>query len=279
MTDYAGLFSLHGRRACVIGAGSGIGREIAQGLAAWGADVVCADRDLDAARETSSLCRAQRSRTRDEGESARGNSEAAPESSAELIDVTARDQIREAPERFGHPQILVHTAAMNVRRRILDYTDDELENVTALNLTGTFRVLRAFGGSMVERGRGSMVFLSSIRARVVEPGQGVYGATKAGLESLMRSAASEFSSSGVRVNAIAPGVVTTPLTQQVQNNPEWFRNYAAQSALGRWSEPSELVGAAVYLTSDAASYVTGSVLAVDGGWTAIDGGTSELHIP
>lgn len=262
MVQYSRLFSVQGQRACVIGAGSGIGREIAQGLAAWGADVVCADRDVDAARETSSLCRALR-----------------PLSAAEYIDVTDPEQVREAPERFGHPQILVHTAAMNVRRRILDYTDDELEKVTSLNLTGTFRVLQAFGGSMVERGRGSMVFLSSIRARVVEPGQGVYGATKAGLESLVRSAASEFSTRGVRVNAIAPGVVTTPLTQQVQSDPGWFRNYAAQSALGRWAEPSELVGAAVYLASDAASYVTGSVLAVDGGWTAIDGGTSELHTP
>lgn len=279
MTDYAGLFALQDRRACVIGAGSGIGREIARGLTAWGADVVCADRDLDAARETSSLCRTQRSRGSTHDGSTCDDAEAASESSAEPIDVTDPVQVRDAPERFGHPQILVHTAAMNVRRRILDCTDDELENVTALNLTATFRVLQAFGRSMVERGRGSMVFLSSIRARVVEPGQGVYGATKAGLESFVRSAASEFSPHGVRVNAIAPGVVTTPLTQQVQNDPGWFRSYAAQSALGRWSEPSELVGAAVYLASDAASYVTGSVLAVDGGWTAVDGGTSGLHIP
>lgn len=271
-TDYGRLFRLDGRTAVVIGAGSGIGRETAQGLAASGARVVCADRDLRAAEATARLCREQAA-----GGPA-GTAAAGP-AGAEELDVTDASAVAEAPARFGHPEILVHTAAMNVRRGILDYTQEDFDAVVGLNLTATFSVLRAFGDSMTRHGRGSMVFLSSIRARVVEPGQGVYGATKAALESLVRSAASEFSPRGVRVNALSPGVVTTPLTRQVRDDPEWYRRYASQSAMGRWADPSEMVGAAVYLSSPAASYVTGTVLSVDGGWTAVDGAAPPAPAP
>ncbi|TVT42087.1 SDR family oxidoreductase, partial [Amycolatopsis rhizosphaerae] len=118
---------------------------------------------------------------------------------------------------------------------------------------------------------GSIIAFSSIRGTTVEPGQGPYAATKAGLVQLLRTAAAEFGPSGVRVNAIAPGVVETPLTAQIKASPEWYAAYAGKSALGRWARAEELAGAVVYLASDAASFVTGSVLAVDGGWTAVDG--------
>jgi NAD(P)-dependent dehydrogenase (short-subunit alcohol dehydrogenase family) len=99
----------------------------------------------------------------------------------------------------------------------------------------------------------------------------VYAATKAGLLQLMRTAAAELGPQGVRCNVIAPGVVETPLTTQIRNVPDWYDAYAAKSALGRWAKPEELAGAVVYLASDASSFVTGSQLLVDGGWTAIDG--------
>jgi NAD(P)-dependent dehydrogenase (short-subunit alcohol dehydrogenase family) len=124
---------------------------------------------------------------------------------------------------------------------------------------------------MAERGRGSIIGFSSIRAVTVEPGQGVYAATKAGLVQLLRTAAAELGPSGVRVNAIAPGIVDTPLTAQIRTVPAWAEAYASKSALGRWSRPDELAGAVVYLASDASSFVTGTQLFVDGGWTAIDG--------
>jgi NAD(P)-dependent dehydrogenase (short-subunit alcohol dehydrogenase family) len=99
----------------------------------------------------------------------------------------------------------------------------------------------------------------------------VYAATKAGLVQLLRVAAAELGPSGVRVNAVAPGVVETPLTRQITANEAWYGAYAAKSALGRWAQPAELAGAVVFLASDAASFVTGSLLVVDGGWTAVDG--------
>jgi NAD(P)-dependent dehydrogenase (short-subunit alcohol dehydrogenase family) len=124
---------------------------------------------------------------------------------------------------------------------------------------------------MVERGSGSIIVFSSVRGQVVEPGQSVYAATKAGAIQLVKTAAAEFGEAGVRVNAIAPGVVETPLTAQIKADPDWYRAYATKGALGRWSKPSELAGAVVFLASEAASYVTGSTLMVDGGWTAVDG--------
>jgi NAD(P)-dependent dehydrogenase (short-subunit alcohol dehydrogenase family) len=247
--DYARLFRLDGRRAVVVGAGSGIGRESALALAAHGAEVVCADRDADAAAATAADCRG----------------------TAYPLDVLDRAAVRQAAEDLGAVDVLVFTAATNVRKRLLDYSDAEFDRVVDLNLRASFDLIRAFGRGMAGRGRGSVIGFTSIRAVTVEPGQGVYAATKAGLVQLLRTAAAELGPQGVRVNAVAPGVVETPLTAQIRADPEWHAAYAAKSALGRWAQPEELAGAVVYLASDAASFVTGSVLTVDGGWTAVDG--------
>jgi NAD(P)-dependent dehydrogenase (short-subunit alcohol dehydrogenase family) len=113
--------------------------------------------------------------------------------------------------------------------------------------------------------------LSSIRSLVVEPGQSVYAMTKAGIVQLVRTAAAELGPKGVRVNAVAPGVVETPLTAPIKANASWYRAYAEKNVLKRWARAEELAGPTLFLLSDAASYVTGTVLFVDGGWTAADG--------
>lgn len=247
--DYAQMFRLDDRHAVVLGCG-GIGAEMVAGLAAQGARVSCLDKDLATADAAAAR---------------------APGGAAYPVDVLDEASVRGVAEQLGQVDVLVLTAAMNVRKRLLDYTAEEFDRVVDLNLRGTFTAVRAFAPQMVERGSGSIVVLTSIRAVTVEPGQGVYAATKAGAMQLVRTWAAELGPAGVRINAVAPGVVETPLTQQIRDQEDWGRAYAEKSALGRWARPEEMVGATCWLASDAASFVTGSQVMVDGGWTAIDG--------
>ncbi len=257
--DYGALFRLDGRLAVVVGGGSGIGRESALALAAQGARVVVADRDLAAAQETCGL-----------GEGLGGGPAGAGLTAYEL-DILDEAAIERAATELGAVDVLVVTAGVNVRKRLLDYSGAEFDRVVGLNLRAHFDLVRAFGRGMAQRGRGSIIAFSSMRAVLVEPGQGVYAATKAGLVQLLRTAAAELGPSGVRCNAIAPGVVDTPLTTQIRSDTAWADAYAQANALRRWAQPSELAGAVVFLASDASSYVTGSQLMVDAGWTAVDG--------
>ncbi|PXX55581.1 NAD(P)-dependent dehydrogenase (short-subunit alcohol dehydrogenase family) [Nocardia tenerifensis] len=249
--DYRAMFRLDGKRALVIGAGSGIGRESALALGALGARVTCADIDLAKAEETA------------------GGS--GSDSAATLLDVRDADAVAAAAAALPDLDVLVFTTGRNVRKRLFDYTTAEFDDVLDLNLRGAFHIIRAFGAGMVARGGGSIVGMSSIRSITVEPGQAVYAASKAALVQLIRGAAAEFGPAGVRVNAVAPGVVRTPLTDPIFAVPEWQAAYAAKSALGRWARPSEIAGAVAFLASDASSFITGSLLCVDGGWTAVDG--------
>ncbi len=251
--DYKDLFQLDGKTAVVIGAGSGIGRESARGLAAFGAYVVCADINKDAAEETAGMTG----------------------SVARTVDVSRTDEIRSLLESVvedrGRLDIVVLTPAINVRKPLTEYTDEEFDRVVTVNLRGTFAVLRESGRLMANNGGGSIIVFSSIRSQVVEPGQGVYAATKSGIVQLVRTLAAELGPKGVRVNAVAPGVVETPLTRPIKDRSEWYQAYAEKSVFKRWAGPDEMVGAVIYLSSGASSYVTGSVLFVDGGWTAADG--------
>lgn len=254
MFDYPALFRLDGRRALVVGAGSGIGKTSAEALAAFGAHVTCADRDLTAAERTAATIVAS-----------------GRKADATHIDVRDTATVTAAFARDRAIDILVSTPGINVRKPILQITDEEFDRVIDVNLKGTFRLLRAAGETMAERGKGSIIAFSSIRSITVEPGQGVYAATKAGIVQLLRAFAAEMGPKGVRANAIAPGVVDTPLTAPIKQNQEWYDSYARKSILGRWAKPEELAGMVVYLASDASSYVTGACMLVDGGWTAADG--------
>ncbi|MCX7938953.1 MAG: SDR family NAD(P)-dependent oxidoreductase [Anaerolineae bacterium] len=249
--DYSKLFDLTDRVALVVGAGSGIGEASAHGLAAFGARVLCADVNAEAAQRVAHDIGAR----------------AVPLA----MDIRSAESIAQALRDAPPIDVLVCTPSINIRKPLLAISDEEFDRVVNLNLRGTFLVMRFVARGMAERGRGSIIVFSSIRGDVVEPGQGVYAATKAGVRQLCRALAAELGPRNVRVNVIAPGVVETPLTAQIRNHPAWYRAYAEKSALGRWAQPSEMVGAVVFLASDASSYVTGSVVYVDGGWTAQDG--------
>lgn len=252
------LFSLEGKIAAVVGAASGIGEAIALGCAVQGAHVSCLDRDAEGAGQTAAQIAAQ------------GGS--ADHAALDILDGAGVTAAFEAiANQRGSLDVVVCTPGVNVRKPLLDYTEDEMDRVLGVNLKGSAFVLQAAGRIMAAQGRGSIILFSSIRSQVVEPGQSVYAATKAGIVQLVRGAASELGRSGVRVNAIAPGVIDTPLTAPIKSQPDWYRAYSARNILGRWAAASEMAGPAIFLASDAASYVTGSVLFADGGWTAIDG--------
>jgi NAD(P)-dependent dehydrogenase (short-subunit alcohol dehydrogenase family) len=256
--DWRKLFDLSDRVALVIGAGSGIGQASAQGLAAFGASCVVADLSADAADATARSIL-------DDG----GVAEAA------AVDVRNTQSVNELVDgvvsRHGRIDVLLTTPAVNLRKRMLDYEDAEFDRVIELNLKGTFRVARAVGRQMVRQRAGSIILMSSMRALNVEPGQSVYSATKAGIGQMARGLAVELGPLGVRVNALAPGIVATPLTRPITSNPTWNQAYAERCALGRWADPGEMVGPVLFLASDASSYVTATTLFADAGWTAIDG--------
>lgn len=252
--DFKTLFDLSGKTALVVGAASGIGRASALGLADFGAHVIVADLNLEGAAAVVS-----------EIEAKGGYATAA---SANLGDGESVSKLIDGIDKLD---VLVCTPAINVRKRLLEYSEEEFDRVIALNLKGNFRLLQAGGRKMVAGGGGSIIVFSSIRSQIVEPGQGVYAATKAGVLQLVRTLAAELAEFGVRANAIGPGVVNTPLTAPIKQNAAWYDAYAKRSALGRWAEPEEMVGAVIYLASQASSFVTGTIHFVDGGWTAIDG--------
>jgi NAD(P)-dependent dehydrogenase (short-subunit alcohol dehydrogenase family) len=253
-----GPFRLDGKIAAVIGASSGIGEAVAVACARAGALVNCLDVEGGKAEGVAG-------RLRREGLQAE----------ASAIDFVKSAAVQQALDdiqaRHGRLDIVVATPSINVRKPILAYTDDEVDRVLTINVKGNFNVLRAAGRIMTQQRSGSIVLFSSIRSLVIEPGQSVYAATKAAIVQLVRTAAAEFGPSGVRVNAVAPGVVETPLTAPIKSNKEWYDAYSAKSVLRRWAQPEEIAGPTLFLVSDAASYVTGTVLFVDGGWTAADG--------
>ncbi|WPB58428.1 SDR family NAD(P)-dependent oxidoreductase [Xylophilus sp. GOD-11R] len=264
MQDYRRLFDLSGRTAVVLGAASGIGQASAHALGSLGAHVVCADRDAEGCRATAD----------DINGSGQGSAEWRATDAASGEDIAALAE--HALASRGRVDIAVSTPALNIRKLIVDYTEEEYDRVANLNLRGAFHFLRAFGRPMMRQGAGSLVLCSSMRAVTLEPGLGIYAATKAGIAQMVKGFAAEVGSYGVRVNAIMPSIIETRLTAPLKERRDIYDTYAAHTVFNRWGQPSEVGSAVAFLASDAASYISGSSLSVDGGWTAIDGPPTGL---
>lgn len=246
--------SLAGSVALVTGAGKGLGRAIALGLARAGADV------------------ALLARTRADLEAAAGEVQALGRRAlAAPADATRSDQVdaavAQAIARFGQIDVLVHAAGGSLRKPSVDITDEEWDRVIEANLSSTFKVCRAVGRHMLERGRGSIINIASTAGVRGRAGNAPYSAAKAGVINLSRALAMEWAGRNVRVNVLAPGRFLTPLTQAEMEVPEKYAAFVRQVPLGRIGRPEELQDIAVWLASDASSYVTGSTITLDGGQT------------
>jgi NAD(P)-dependent dehydrogenase (short-subunit alcohol dehydrogenase family) len=246
---------LKGKVAVVIGGTSGIGRAIAHGFAQAGADVVPTSRRAEqveaAAGEIEEFGR----------RSLRVTSDVADRSSLERV-------LSEAVAAFGQVDILVNSAGRTKRAPTIDYPEDEWNAIIDTNLTGTLRACQVFGKHMLERESGSIINIASLSTFVALFEVAAYSASKAAVGSLTKSLAIEWSSRGVRVNAIAPGVFRTALNQKLLDETDRGREFLLRTPMRRFGNVEELAGAAIFLASDAASFVTGEIIAVDGGFLA-----------
>jgi len=247
--------SLEGKSAVVIGGTSGIGRALALGLAHAGADVAPSSRRQEQVEATAAEIEAVGRR------SLRVASDVADRGSLEALRAAA-------VEAFGKVDILINCAGKTKRAPTIDFSEEIWNDIMETNLTGTLRGCQVFGKHMLERGYGRIINIASLSSFVALYEVAAYAASKAAVASLTKSLAIEWSKHGVNVNAIAPGVFRTPLNSGLLDGTERGKEFKIRTPLGRFGNVDELAGAAIYLASDAASFVTGEVIVVDGGFLA-----------
>ena len=250
------LFKLDGRRALVTGGAKGLGRVMAEALAEAGADVAIASRTLSDCQTAAAEIAASTGRR----------------TAAFQADMTVAADIErlkaEIESGFGAVDILVNNAGINIRGAIQDLSENDWDAVMDANVKGPFLCSRAFGPPMAERGWGRVINLGSIMSVISLAGRSPYASSKAAIIGLTKTLALEWANKGVTVNAIAPGPFATEMNRQLLNDPVKYQDFVSRIPAGRWGELHEIAGAVVFLASDAAAYVTGSTLFVDGGWTA-----------
>jgi NAD(P)-dependent dehydrogenase (short-subunit alcohol dehydrogenase family) len=249
--SYAG-FDLQGKLAVVAGGTSGIGRVIALGLAQAGADVIPSGRRKDMV------------------DSAAGEIEAAGRRSLRICsDVNERSSLEQllqaAVNEFGKVDILVYAAGITKRKPFLEITEQEWHEIRETNLAGAFRTCQVFGRHMVDRRYGRIINIGSLSSYLGLSDVAPYGASKSGLASLTRTLAVEWATYGVCVNAIVPGVFRTAMNAGFLDSTGRGQEFLVRTPMKRFGKLEELVGGAIYLASDAASFVTGTLLAIDGG--------------
>ena len=246
---------LNGKVAVVIGGTSGIGRAIAHGLAQAGADVIPTSRRAEQVEAAAGEIEALGRRT------LRVTSDVSDRSSLQHV-------LEETVKAFEKVDILVNSAGRTKRAPTIDFSDDDWNAILDTNLTGTLRACQIFGRHMLERQYGRIINIASLSSFVALYEVAAYSASKAAVASLTKSLAVEWASRGVCVNAIAPGVFRTALNQKLLDETERGREFLLRTPMKRFGKVEELAGAAVFLASDAASFVTGEILTVDGGFLA-----------
>jgi meso-butanediol dehydrogenase/(S,S)-butanediol dehydrogenase/diacetyl reductase len=240
----------------VTGGASGIGQQVCYAAAAEGARVAVGDLDAQHAEATAATIR-QRG----------GEAVALPLDVADPASVTAF--VAEAEAALGRLDVLVNSAGIREIVPVLELSFEEWNRVIAVNLSGTFLPSQAFGRRLVAAGRpGRIVNLASTLGLMAAPQRAAYVASKHAVVGLTKQMAMELGEKGIRVNAVAPGVVRTPLTERYFQDPDMAATIRGIHALGRWAEPAEVAAAILFLASEECGFMTGSILAVDGGWTA-----------
>jgi NAD(P)-dependent dehydrogenase (short-subunit alcohol dehydrogenase family) len=250
-----GHFDLTGRCAVVVGGTSGLGRAISLGLASAGADVVAAS------RRTEEVDRVAGEIERLGRRSLRLTANVRDRASLESLH-------REVLANFGHVDILVNCAGTTLRVPTLECTEEDWAMILDTNLTGTLRSCQIFGRTMIEQGYGRIVNIASLATLVAFRDVAAYGASKAAVGALTKSLAVEFAPHGVTVNAIAPGIFPTALNDELVSNTDRGRELLMRTPMNRFGKLDEIAGGAIYLASDAASFVTGEILVIDGGYLA-----------
>ncbi len=246
---------LNGKTAVVLGGTAGIGHALSLGLARAGADVVASGRRSEHVEQVAGELEALGRKTLRQ--------------TADVRDRASLEELcRKVLAQFGAVDILVNCAGQIKRAPTLTFPEDLWESILDTNLTGTLRACQIFGAPMLERGSGRIINIASLNTFVSLAEVAAYAASKAGVAALTRSLAVEWSKRGVLVNAIAPGVFRTALNAELLDSTERGRELLMRTPMGRFGKTEELIGAAVYLASDASSFVTGQVLVVDGGFLA-----------